>query len=90
MQVLDISGGVMPGQEWVAKSSKKEVEILDNESLANQQIIGTSMFLVFVDDSEKSQKAIEQLEAIEPKYGKFFSFYSADSRWEHRKSVLGI
>jgi len=49
------------------------------------------MFLVFVDfkDPEvarRSQRAIEELEKIQPKYKDLFGFFYADNKtWWHRK-----
>jgi len=50
--------------KWITINSKKEVDILDEETLALQQSLGTSMFLVFVDDTDKSHEAIKEIEKI--------------------------
>lgn len=91
--VLDLSAATekLNFQRWINLKSKKALDTLDHETLEVQSNLGMSMFLVFVDGSVKSQKAIEEIQKIQPKYGHILGFYIAhNDDWSHTKRLLGI
>ena len=77
---MDMTEGEIDFTHWITKNTIRDVDILDNEALDVQRMLGLSSLICFVDYEKESYQLIENLETIAPKYLQYFRFYAADDK----------